>query len=75
MDTIDSQPVFAYTQSQVSSGNRNVVCILERKSNEFSASSRWKQPGANEDRAAQPRHTQPREPVAEKGRKRAKPPL
>ena len=43
--------------SQASSGNRNVVCILERKANEFSASNRWKQPGTNEDRAA--RHGTP----------------
>ena len=43
--------------SQASSGNRNVVCILERKADEFSASNRWKQPGTNEDRAA--RHGTP----------------
>ena len=52
--------------SQASSGNRNVACILERKANEFPASNCWKQPGTREGRAAQPRHTQPRLPSRRK---------
>ena len=43
--------------SQASSGNRNVACILERKANESSASNCWKQPGTRESRAA--RHGTP----------------
>ena len=52
--------------SQASSGNRNVACILERKANESPASNCWKQPGTRESRAAQPRHTQPRLPSRRK---------
>ena len=52
--------------SQASSGNRNVACILERKANESPASNCWKQPGTRESRAAQPRHTQPQLPSRRK---------
>ena len=52
--------------SQASSGNRNVACILERKANESPASNCWKHPGTREGRAAQPWHTQPRLPSRRK---------
>ena len=52
--------------SQASSGNRNVACILERKANESPASNCWKQPSTREGRAAQPWHTQPRLPSRRK---------
>ena len=52
--------------SQASSGNRNVACILKRKANESPASNCRKQPNTCEGRTAQPRHTQPRLPSRRK---------